>query len=221
MKCHCSIMVVHQACTLVVWVRFLVVALDFVLFFIVISWYIIAMNSREKYDLNPKLCNFCNAALPYEKRINKFCDHSCASSVTNLGVCRNKCKKAKLCACCGEPCRQKSKKFCSQKCWQQWLWESRKQRIVSEGRFAGRTDARRFLIEEYGHKCSGCGITEWLGQRLVLVLDHINGNADDWSITNLRLICSNCDTLTPTYKGKNKGNGRYARMVRYREGKSF
>jgi hypothetical protein len=66
-----------------------------------------------------------------------------------------------------------------------------------------------------------CGIIEWGGKPLIVIMDHINGNSDDWSLSNLRLICSNCDTLTPTYKSRNKGKGRYYRRMRYTQGKSF
>jgi hypothetical protein len=36
-----------------------------------------------------------------------------------------------------------------------------------------------------------------------LELDHINGNERDNRKENLRLICSNCHSFTPTYKGRN------------------
>jgi 5-methylcytosine-specific restriction endonuclease McrA len=54
-----------------------------------------------------------------------------------------------------------------------------------------------------------------------LVLDHIDGNSDNWDLKNLRMICCNCDALTPTYKNRNRGNGRFLRRIRYREGKSY
>jgi hypothetical protein len=31
----------------------------------------------EEYNINPKFCTECNKPLPYEKRNNKFCNHSC------------------------------------------------------------------------------------------------------------------------------------------------
>jgi hypothetical protein len=34
-------------------------------------------------------------------------------------------------------------------------------------------------------------------------LDHISGNERDNRKENLRLICSNCHSFTPTYKGRN------------------
>lgn len=44
-----------------------------------------------------------------------------------------------------------------------------------------------------------------------LVADHMDGNADNNKLTNIRLICNNCDALSSTFKGRNKGNGRTIR----------
>ena len=197
----------------------------------------------ERYEANPRFCEQCKCKLSYDKRKNRFCGHSCAASFNNVGVCRNqhgkpenlvftvKCeirkkpgpkpKPPRFCKFCENQINVTARGFCSHKCASNFDWKLRKDKILETGVAESKTIAKRFLLEQHGCKCETCHITEWMGQPLTLILDHINGNSDDWSIDNLRLICSNCDTLTPTYKGRNKGNGRYKRRVRYREGKSF
>ena len=54
-------------------------------------------------------------------------------------------------------------------------------------------------------KCEICGGVEWLGQPIPLELDHIDGNHYNNDFTNLRIICPNCHSLTPTNAGKNVG----------------
>ena len=44
----------------------------------------------------------------------------------------------------------------------------------------------------------------WQGQPLVLQLDHVNGRDTDNRIENLRLLCPNCHTQTPTFTNKSK-----------------
>jgi hypothetical protein len=37
----------------------------------------------EEYNKNPKLCIECSFPITYEKRVNKFCSHSCSATRTN------------------------------------------------------------------------------------------------------------------------------------------
>lgn len=51
--------------------------------------------------------------------------------------------------------------------------------------------------------CSICGLGPvWQGQPLVLALDHINGDHRDFRLENLRLLCPNCHSQTPTFAGR-------------------
>jgi 5-methylcytosine-specific restriction endonuclease McrA len=59
---------------------------------------------------------------------------------------------------------------------------------------------RNNLFEYCCARCSNPG--EWLGQPMTLDLDHINGINNDHRLENLRFLCPNCHSLTPTHRGK-------------------
>ncbi len=84
---------------------------------------------------------------------------------------------------------------------------------------------KRYLRQKFGNKCCLCGwskVNQKTG-KIPLVADHIDGNWRNNIEKNLRLICPNCDALSPTYAGLNRGNGRKNRAVskRVKEGRSI
>ena len=141
---------------------------------------------KKRYDESPSHCEHCSCKLPYEKRNNKFCDQSCSASHNNAGVRRNGDKGDKHCLHCGTQLvgRKYVNTYCSMKCNKEYLWEQKKKAIKKSGLIESVSIARRYLLDTSGNKCSVCDTLEWCGRELVLVVDHINGNPEDWRVTN-------------------------------------
>ncbi len=68
-------------------------------------------------------------------------------------------------------------------------------------------DLLRRALAERGvpTRCSACGTGQhWNGKPLTLQVDHINGDFSDCRPENVRLLCPNCHSQTPTYAGRNR-----------------
>lgn len=68
-----------------------------------------------------------------------------------------------------------------------------------------RSAVRRRLLQEgiLQNVCSICGLREWLDKPIAMHIDHINGIGTDHRLDNLRMLCPNCHSQTPTYAGRN------------------
>lgn len=62
---------------------------------------------------------------------------------------------------------------------------------------------KELVLKEQDNKCHKCGLSEWMGEPIVFELDHINGKSDDNRRENVRALCPNCHSQTPTWRGRN------------------
>lgn len=156
-------------------------------------------------------CKNCNEVFTSKKSENRtFCSKSCASSFNNR---LRRAGNERFCEHCDLKLQKRQKRFCNAYCSGQeikqklinnWLNGDYKSVNVKEG--LSRT-IRKFLIEKNNHKCEECGWDKINPSTGVcpLEIDHINGDSTDNSPENLKVLCPNCHSLTPTYKALNKG----------------
>lgn len=67
---------------------------------------------------------------------------------------------------------------------------------------------KRYNLINYHCHSPKCSIKDiWNDTEIILQLDHINGVNDDNRLENLRWLCPNCHSQTPTYaRAKNRNN---------------
>jgi hypothetical protein len=61
-----------------------------------------------------------------------------------------------------------------------------------------RINKRRLLDSGIKYICSNCDINEWMGESLILDIDHSNGDRTNNELSNLRFLCPNCHRLQKT-----------------------
>ena len=143
----------------------------------------------------------------------------------------NQKKPREKCFNCGKETSRAGYKYCSNACQLEW-----QRKVYIKKWKAGEVNGlqglgivsvyiKKYLRQKFGDKCALCGwakINKKTG-KVPLVADHIDGNWRNNIESNLRLICPNCDALSPTYVGLNRGNGRKNRVLskRAREGRLF
>ena len=78
--------------------------------------------------------------------------------------------------------------------------------ILVENSTYNRKSLKKRLYDEKlkERECEMCGQgEEWMGKRMSLILDHINGVYNDNRIDNLRIVCPNCNSTLDTHAGRN------------------
>ncbi|MBI2041788.1 MAG: HNH endonuclease [Candidatus Nealsonbacteria bacterium] len=129
-------------------------------------------------------------------------------------------KQRSRCPVCGKEPARAYYKYCSNACQQEYQYE------LYIGKWKNGSEKglntiglvspyiKKYLRRKFADKCCLCGwsrINTTTG-KVPLVADHIDGNWKNNIEENLRLICPNCDSLSPTFAALNKGNGRANRV---------
>lgn len=160
-----------------------------------------AIIDGKKVDLRKR--NHCLDCLPYKQ---------------GSGSLRRKESTDTFCKICGKPLKSKKSVYCSGTCFHFDLYQEYIQRwkngeedgIIGDQWKDISTYIKRYIFEKYDYKCAKCGWAERnpYTNTLPLEIEHIDGNALNNDESNLTLLCPNCHSLTKTYRGANKGNGK-------------
>lgn len=165
-----------------------------------------SISSSLKYCSNHKNSNY------YSKYIvTKECSYSeCGTLFDTFKVHRRYCS---------DTCSRKSYRQGGGK---ELILESHKIESWFSGKWNGGSSTklskvvRRYVLERFNFSCTVCGFNEKHPSdgSVVVEIDHIDGDGSNHRPENLTVLCPNHHALTPTYRGRNRGNGRKVYYLR-------
>lgn len=144
----------------------------------------------------------------------KFCSRSCAASENNKKHPKQKrTSRPENCVICNEKLSPQQDYCCSRECAKSrhaikylhdWV-EGFVDGSSENGKL--RDNLRTILLETCNYTCDcGWNTPNPITGKPILTIDHIDGNWKNNFIWNLKVLCYNCHTLTPTFGSLNAGS---------------
>jgi hypothetical protein len=148
------------------------------------------------------VCEICDKVFSSYRQLNGH------KSIHRLGgrytVSRKKNKQSNFCLNCNYETH--NTKFCKISCQHEYNKKISHSKILKEKK-SSFFKLKQYIIETKGYKCELCNIgSTWNKLPLTLHCDHIDGDSDNNTLDNLRIVCPNCHSQTDTWCGRNKKN---------------
>lgn len=169
-----------------------------------------ANNYKKRYN-NIGICEYCGKEFIRNcvgrDRRNKhiFCSQNCSASFNNINRKRN-IKQYSICLNCGkEYISKKGKKYCSQKCANEYKLKQYDIKIEN-GENVSHQVLRSYYLRHYDRCMNTNCKWDWENNKEenpTLQLHHIDGNHLNNTLDNTVLLCPNCHSLTDNYGFKN------------------
>ena len=179
--------------------------------------------SQECFKLSRKpqlkLCAACQKPFrPWSREKAIYCSRSCSVRANN----NKKGRRIHICKNCQTEFnpRHRSLLYCSQECYREFhylafieRWKRGEETGNEKNVGTVRPYVRRYIKDKFGNKCCQCGWAEVhsVTGKVPVQIDHIDGDWRNSREENLRLLCPNCHSLTPTYGTLNMKNGSRGR----------
>ncbi|MEX3984050.1 HNH endonuclease [Paraburkholderia sp. EG287A] len=141
---------------------------------------------KNNDPLPDRACGHCKVALAKNAaRSKRYCSKSCANKARSTGKTKPRSGLTK----------------------EEFLLQARERKLAAllAADFASLSpeSRRKRVIHEQAGACKRCTLSEWMGEKLTLEVDHKDGNPDNNRRENLEGLCPNCHSLTPTWRGRN------------------
>lgn len=107
--------------------------------------------------------------------------------------------------------------YCNVRCQKDFEYEQyiREWKAGLKLGYVGKTKAlaltiRKYMLIKYNNTCQECGWNKChpIDKKPLVEIDHIDGDASNCKEENLRVLCPNCHSMTPTFRARNKTSSR-------------